>query len=349
MNLRIGPYVCAEWSWGGYPYDISQIPGLHTRSSNPQWEAWMRTLVLNVTREFRHYFADRGGPIVLAQVENELHTSDQPYIDFCGALASETGTAIPWEMCNGNSADNTINSCNGGDCTSFIEQNGQNGKVLISEPALWTENWMGWFAGWGDGGPAGNWPAYDSSGQSASKSAGIMRWYARGGSHINMYNWAGGNHFARNAGSSMVGIYYWDAPLASDNLAQGPERMHIANTFSAFATVSESLLVLPAQNKREVPLAWFDAQGVAHAADRKHVAYVYGDVAFLENTGDGSAQTMVWRSCNFSTANQEVVLVSSNCSVIFNSHLVQPTHTQRVWTPIEDALGPWVFWADPVL
>ncbi len=37
----------------------------------------MRTLVLNVTREYRDFFADRGGPIVLAQVENELHTSDQ--------------------------------------------------------------------------------------------------------------------------------------------------------------------------------------------------------------------------------------------------------------------------------
>ena len=25
VNLRIGPYVCAEWSWGGYPY-VSFFP-----------------------------------------------------------------------------------------------------------------------------------------------------------------------------------------------------------------------------------------------------------------------------------------------------------------------------------
>ena len=50
---------------------------------------------------------------------------------------------IAWGMCNGNSADNTINTCNGGDCTKFIEENGQNGRVLIDQPALWTENWMG--------------------------------------------------------------------------------------------------------------------------------------------------------------------------------------------------------------
>ena len=95
---------------------------------------------------------------------------------------------------------------------------------------------MGWFASWGDNGPAGNYPEYDSSSQSRGKSAGILRWFARGGSHINQYNWAGGNHFARTAGSSMVGIYYWDAPIASDNLAQGPERLHIARTFAALAS-----------------------------------------------------------------------------------------------------------------
>ena len=143
MRLR----SCAEWSWGGYPYDLSQIPGIATRSSNAQWEAWMSAFLLNITREFRDDFADRGGPIVLAQVENELHTSDQAYVDFCGQLAAETGTAIPWEMCNGNSASTTINSCNGGDCTGFIEENGQNGKVLITQPALWTEN-----CAWGSGG-----------------------------------------------------------------------------------------------------------------------------------------------------------------------------------------------------
>lgn len=136
VNFRIGPYVCAEWSWGGYPYNLAQIPGVATRSSNAAWEAWMRSILLNVTTEFRGYFADRGGPIVLAQVENELHTSDQAYIDFCGALVEETKTAIPWEMCNGVSAANTINSCNSGDCTSFIEENGQNGRVLITQPAL---------------------------------------------------------------------------------------------------------------------------------------------------------------------------------------------------------------------
>jgi hypothetical protein len=83
---------------------------------------------------YRDLFADKGGPIIMAQVENELHTSDQAYVKFCGELAVKTNVPVAWGMCNGNSADNTINTCNGGDCTKFIEQNGQNGRVLIDQP-----------------------------------------------------------------------------------------------------------------------------------------------------------------------------------------------------------------------
>ena len=100
-----------------------------------------------------------------------------------------------------------VSSIQGGDCTSFIERNGQNQRVLVSEPALWTENWMGWFDAWGGKAPAGDWPTFESTEQSASKAFGILRWTARGGSHVNFYNWAGGTHFARNAGSSMVNVY----------------------------------------------------------------------------------------------------------------------------------------------
>lgn len=93
-------------------------------------------------------------------MENELHTQDTAYVAFCGSLASEYMLGNQWgasqaqctvqcpvtiqilsrppEMCNGNSAPNTINSCNGA-CTSFIEQYGQNGLVLKTQPALWTE------------------------------------------------------------------------------------------------------------------------------------------------------------------------------------------------------------------
>lgn len=354
VNFRIGPYVCAEWSYGGYPYDLA-VPNMTSRSSNPQWEKWMRALVLNATHEFRDFFADRGGPIVLAQVENELHTNDQAYIDFCGDLTVEAGIAIPWEMCNGASAVQTINSCNGGDCTSFIESNGQNGEVLKTQPGLWTEAWMGWFASWGDSGPAGGWVNYDASGQSRGKAAAFLRWFARGGSHINQYNWAGGNHFGRNAGSSMVGIYYWDAPIASDNLAQGPERLHIARVFSALASpaVAPVLLAAPAQLHKQVNVSWYDAEGVLHPGDASHIAFVYRaapasgpDVIFFENKG--SPSIFYFGGLNF-TVSSGSALALSNGTVVFDSNDLIPFGRIRTWAPVAGALANWEMWADPLV
>ena len=195
---------------------------------------------------------------------------------------------------------------------------------------------MGWFSSWGDSGPAANWPTFDSAGQASSKAAGVLRWFARGGSHINQYNWAGGNHFGRSAGSSMVNAYYWDAPLASDNLAQGPERAHIAAAFAAVGAVAAQLLAAPAQKGLQVQLPYY-ASGALHAPDSQHVAYVYpgasasADVAFLENHA-GSA-VLAWRGLNFTLAGGASQLALANGTVLFDSSAVPPFPSQRVWAP----------------
>ena len=84
---------------------MAQIPGLQTRSHNAVWEKHMRAIVKEVTTRYRPFFADRGGPIILGQIENELHTSDaenlddfQEYVDFCGQLADESGVDIACEL-----------------------------------------------------------------------------------------------------------------------------------------------------------------------------------------------------------------------------------------------------------
>ena len=311
-----------------------------TRSSNAAWEKYMSDVVLNVTREFRDFFADRGGPIILGQVENELHTLDRDYVDWCGELAVKTGIPIAWGMCNGNSSTKTINTCNGGDCTSFIERNGQNQRVLISEPALWTENWMGWFDAWGGKAPAGDWPTFESTEQSASKAFGILRWTARGGSHVNFYNWAGGNHFARNAGSSMVNVYYWKAPIAPDNLAQGPERKHMSRVYAAIAQVSDCILSTDAQLHKQKMLP-----GNA-------MAFVYScgdsEVVFLENgcEGGGSCPASVaWQGKNHSVPAGSATILEDG-EAIFNSADVKPLGKKHVWTATSSAPLEWKAWAD---
>jgi hypothetical protein len=55
-----------------YPAPIvllcSDVPGLQTRSANAPWEQLAGDFFLRIVEQYRGYFADRGGPIVLAQV-----------------------------------------------------------------------------------------------------------------------------------------------------------------------------------------------------------------------------------------------------------------------------------------
>ena len=84
-------------------------------------------------------------------------------------------------MCNGDTANNTINTCNGygGDCTRFLEEGGQSGRILKDHPAIWTEN-EGGFQIWGDD------PDHTSDyfwGRTARDLAyETLAWFARGGS-----------------------------------------------------------------------------------------------------------------------------------------------------------------------
>ena len=77
---------------------------------------------------------------MLAQIENELGTNADPrYVQWNGDMANAFNVGVPWIMCNGVSANNTINTCNGNDCVDFLERNGQSGRILIDQPGLWTE------------------------------------------------------------------------------------------------------------------------------------------------------------------------------------------------------------------
>ena len=96
------------------------------------------------------YLAKNGGPIILAQIENE-YGNDQAYVDWCGSLVTNelAPTQIPWIMCNGKSANSTIETCNSCNCLD-------DGWMIIivkqsspSTPMLFTEN-EGWFQAWGE-------------------------------------------------------------------------------------------------------------------------------------------------------------------------------------------------------
>ena len=69
--LRPGPYVCAEWEFGGYPAWLLKQHDIVVRSSDPKFMDPARRWLLRLGQEVAPLQAANGGPIIAVQVENE--------------------------------------------------------------------------------------------------------------------------------------------------------------------------------------------------------------------------------------------------------------------------------------
>lgn len=98
VHVRFGPYVCAEYANGGLPVWLNWVPGMQVRASNGPWQAEMTRFVTHMVALTRPFLAENGGPIVLAQIENEFNDDDPAYVAWCGDLVRTLNTSIPWVM-----------------------------------------------------------------------------------------------------------------------------------------------------------------------------------------------------------------------------------------------------------
>lgn len=93
VHLRIGPYVCAEYNYGGIPEWVAQPASLSKnfnknetmsmRRPNRPWLQAMQTFVQNVTQYIssHHLWAHEGGNILMGQIENELQGEIDEHAD----------------------------------------------------------------------------------------------------------------------------------------------------------------------------------------------------------------------------------------------------------------------------
>ena len=87
---------------------------------NEQWQGAVSTFVARVMQEVEPFLSKNGGPVIMGQIENELGSyggeASQEYADWCGDFVQSLQAGIPWVMCTGLSARNTVNTCNSNDC-----------------------------------------------------------------------------------------------------------------------------------------------------------------------------------------------------------------------------------------
>ena len=288
VNLRIGPYVCAEWNYGGLPVWLNSIPGMKLRSSVGPWEGEMERFSTDMVKLAEPYLARNGGPIILAQIENEFRFDDPSYVAWCGQLAARLAIGVPWLMCSGYSASNTINACNADDCTEYAQYHA---KDHPGQPLVWTED-EGWFQEW-DRKPM--LPSYDDR-PPEDMAFVLARWFARGGAHHNYYMWFGGNHVARWAGAAVTSKYADGVNVHCDGQPNEPKKTHLRRLHSVLADYGATLLACPSQINSPAHVLVLDASTGQFVNATKQVAYVYQSggrgLAFIENTDSEAALVM---------------------------------------------------------
>jgi beta-galactosidase len=157
VNLRPGPYVCAEWDGGGLPAWLFPTDEIRPRSLDPRYfepvKAWLKRL----GQELAPLLIDRGGPIIMSQIENEYGAfgSDQDYLNAQRQALIDAGftgllyTADPADFFAKGSMPGVVGGINFGTMAKAKDEFAKRARTRPQGPYMCTELWGGWFDSYG--------------------------------------------------------------------------------------------------------------------------------------------------------------------------------------------------------
>ncbi|XVF15839.1 hypothetical protein REPUB_Repub09cG0190900 [Reevesia pubescens] len=325
-HIRIGPYVCAEWNFGGFPVWLKYVPGISFRTDNEPFKRAMQGFTEKIVGLMKSHnlFESQGGPIILSQIENEygaqsklLGAAGYNYVNWAAKMAIETGTGVPWVMCKEEDApDPVINTCNGFYCDAF-----QPNKPF--KPTMWTEAWSGWFTEFG--GPLHHRPAEDLA-------FAVARFIQKGGSFVNYYMYHGGTNFGRTAGGPFITTSYdYDAPIDEYGLIRQPKYGHLKELHKAIK-MSERALV--------------SADPIVTSLGNFQQAHMYtsesGDcAAFLSNYDTKSAARVLFNNMHYNLPPWSISILPDCRNAVFNTAKVGVQTSQMQMLPTNSEMFSW--------
>ena len=220
--VRPGPYICAEWDNGGFPYWLMLKDGIEFRRMNDVYLQCVKNYYDVILPKLAALQYDNGGPVIAVQVENEYgsYSSDRDYMKALRRMYLDHGITVPIFTSDGN-GDHCI--CNGILDGSPMTLNGGSGldsivsntlKYRPNDPPFCMEFWIGWFDNWNDG------IHHTRSAQEVADETDDM---LRAGGNLNYYMFHGGTNFGFTAGANGgqnqaytpdTTSYDYDAPLS---------------------------------------------------------------------------------------------------------------------------------------
>ena len=213
--LRPGPYSCAEWEMGGLPWWLLKYDDIKLRTRDPHYLNAVKSYLKEVGRVLGPLQITHGGPIIMAQVENEygFFGQDAQYMDEIRKALLDAGFDVPLFECNPPDQMKNGMLSNLFQAANFGSDPANNFKKLRalqpSGPLLCSEFYPGWFDTWGQPHHLGNTTKYLGDLEfMLSHDASFSIYMAHGGTTFGL--WSGCDRPFKPDTSS----YDYDAPIS---------------------------------------------------------------------------------------------------------------------------------------
>lgn len=203
--VRPGPYVCAEWEFGGFPGWLLKDEDLKVRSQDPRFLEPAMAYLKKVCSMLEPLQITKGGPIIMAQVENEYgsYGSDKDYVKkHLDVIRKELPGVVPftsdgpndWMIKNG-TLPGVVPAMNfgGGAKGAFANLEKHKGKT----PRINGEFWVGWFDHWGKPKNGGSTEGFNRD----------LKWMLENNVSPNLFMAHGGTSFGFMNGANWEGAY----------------------------------------------------------------------------------------------------------------------------------------------
>lgn len=204
--IRPGPYICAEWDYGGLPSWLLTHKNMHIRCMDDEFLKYETRYLDRVFEIVRPRLITNGGNVIMLQVENEYGSfgNDHEYINFLADYYRKSNIDVVLFTSDGPSdfffgggtVDGLLKTGNFGshwkESFEFIASRSNN-----KEPLMCSEFWEGWFDSWY--GPHNRRVPDDV----AEQLDGMLG----AGGNVNFYMFCGGTNFAFNNGANMYDKY----------------------------------------------------------------------------------------------------------------------------------------------
>lgn len=247
--LRPGPYVCAEWDFGGMPTYLLKWPDIKVRCMDPRYMSAAERWIVALAKELKPMQITQGGPVLMLQIENEYgsYGNDRNYMKTLEKAWRNEGIDIPFFTGDGPTRY-MLEAGSLSGCAVGLDSGYDQGcfdlayEMNPGVPVFSSETYPGWLTHWGE-----NWVRPDTTGL-----LNEVRFLMNTKKSFNFYVIHGGTNFGFTAGANSGGkgyepditSYDYDAPINEQGLPT-PKYHALRKLLSSYLPEGKELPEMP--------------------------------------------------------------------------------------------------------